>query len=80
LILVKSKKNAPPDSIRAGRLGRSVEAAARRCDALRGDLVLVDEEIDLSVNVPADFERPFWHLTQKGLAEWDRLDAERSPA
>jgi hypothetical protein len=39
---------------------------------------LVDEEIDLSRNVPPDFERWFWHLTVEGLKEWDRMDEERS--
>jgi hypothetical protein len=38
---------------------------------------LVDQQMDESRNVPADFERWFWHLTQEGWNEWDRLDAER---
>ena len=39
---------------------------------------LICEEQDESVNVPRDFDRQVWRLTEKGYAEWDRVDEERS--
>jgi DNA-binding MarR family transcriptional regulator len=60
----------------AQAMGVSKQEAARQLREAKGD-GLVDEEHDESINVPPDFERWFWHLTHAGLAEWDRLDAER---
>jgi DNA-binding MarR family transcriptional regulator len=61
----------------AKAIGVSEPDAARLLREAKRD-GLVDEEHDESVNVPPDFERWFWHLTEAGYAEWDRLDAERS--
>ncbi len=51
------------------------EAARQLRDAERAGLVF--EERDESINVPPDFNRQVWFLTDAGRAEWDRLDAER---
>jgi DNA-binding transcriptional regulator LsrR (DeoR family) len=61
----------------ANALGISEKEAGRQLRAAKKD-GLVDQEIDESRNVPADFERWFWHLTAEGLAEWDRLDEQRT--
>jgi hypothetical protein len=61
----------------ATALGIAQQEAARQLRAAQQD-GLVDEEIDESRNVPADFEPCFWYLTSQGIAEWDRQDAQRS--
>jgi predicted ArsR family transcriptional regulator len=60
----------------AKAVGISKQEAARQLRAAQQD-GLVDEEIDESHRVPADFERCFWYLTSQGIAEWDRLDEQR---
>jgi hypothetical protein len=52
------------------------EAGSQIREAVSGGFVT--DEYDESINVPPDFERRFWRLTEAGHDEWDRLDAERA--
>ena len=36
----------------------------------------VKEDIDQSRNVPPDFDRQYWHITEQGQAEMWRLETE----
>lgn len=39
---------------------------------------LVHEDFAESRNIPRDFNRQYWRLTEEGLAVWNRLDEERA--
>jgi DNA-binding MarR family transcriptional regulator len=59
----------------AEELGVSVADAERQLgEAQRAGLII--EEEDLSVNVPADFNRQYWRLTEDGHKELYRLEDE----
>lgn len=61
----------------AGVLGVSEREAGAMLRAAKRE-GLVDQTMDESRNMPAEFERWFWHLTPEGWNEWDLLDEERS--
>lgn len=61
----------------ASALGPAEPRARRQLRAAQGK-GLVEEEMDLSTNVPPDFERAFWHFTREGLKMLHDEDERRS--
>jgi DNA-binding MarR family transcriptional regulator len=61
----------------AARLGESERDTLKQLrEAARDGLVY--EDFDESRNVPRDFNRQYWRLTEEGRAVWDKFDEERS--
>ena len=71
---VNTKGQHTTPTIAAGLGVSEAETAQALRQAERDGWIMEDE--DLSTNVPADFDRQFWHLTEPGMKEMHRLEHE----